>query len=138
MDKGKAIAMREKLDLSGCDVRVGGVLRRLGVDTVEKLLSLDEEKLAQLKNCGAGTIAKILRFQAEHGKDITPAKPQETIDSVAENGRIYMNKLIAVAIVANDLIEKADLCDRYYFRVSKRRVGALKRSLEALRKTYPP
>jgi DNA-directed RNA polymerase alpha subunit len=59
----------ERLDLSGVvDGRVRSVLRRLGVETVEKLLSLREAELSPLKNCGSKTIVRIMKLQKEHSK----------------------------------------------------------------------
>jgi len=124
-----------KLELSRCDVRVRCVLRRLGVDTAEKLLSLTEAELSGLKNCGAKTIAKIMRLQEDYGKEASFAKEeQETVDRAAENGLMYMNRLVIVAIAANGVIEGAEKSGSYYFRVSRQRFNALKESLEALRK----
>ena len=49
------------------------------------------------------------------------------------SGREYMNKLIAVAIIAIDIVEGAKMSDRYYFRVSTQRINALRQALEALK-----
>ena len=64
----------QMLDLSKLDVRVRCVLRRLKVETVEKLLGLNERKLSSIKNCGAKTIANIIKLQKEYGKELAPQK----------------------------------------------------------------
>ncbi|MHC4360054.1 MAG: hypothetical protein ACYSTN_04535 [Planctomycetota bacterium] len=45
-----------------------------------------------------------------------------------------MNRLIAVAVAANKLVEtgKKDEGNRYYFRVTGKRFNTLRRTLEAL------
>ena len=58
---------------------------------------------------------------------------QETIDKATKNSRMYMNRLIVVALFANQLVKAAVEDDRYYFRVSKQRVNTLKEALKALR-----
>ena len=125
--------MQEKLDLSGADIRIKLLMRKLGINTVAEFLALTEDQLLFFKNIGVKTVANILRLQAQHGKDITP--PQLTaIDEVIEINTRYNNRLIAVAITANDLIERTKQSDRWHFIVPKKRVNALRKSLEALRK----
>ena len=48
----------------------------------------------------------------------------------------YIDKLIAVAIAANNTTKTAKEDNRYYFRVTAKSFNTLKRTLEALRK--PP
>ena len=62
-------------------------------------------------------------------------KNRETIDKAVESSRTYMNRLIAVAIVANEVVDGArkDKHNRYYCRVTTKRLNALQRALEALR-----
>ena len=108
---------------------------RLAVETVEKLLAVARQDILSLKNCGDKTTAKIMMLQKEYGKDIRPQKEQETIDSAVKSGRSYMNRLIVVAMAANEMIEGAVKDDRYYFRVTKQRFNALKLVLKALRET---
>ena len=122
----------QRLDLSGCDALVRNVLRWLRVDTVEKLLELEEGKLLAIRNCGPKTIAKILQLQAEYGKDVTETNPRE--DTVFADSRRYVNGLIAVAIVANEVVEGAKRDGRYYCRVTTKRLNMLQRALEALRR----
>ena len=124
----------QMLDLSRCNTLVRNVLRRLGVETIEKLLTLREEDLLTVKNCGAKTTAKVLELQAEYGKDIAPQKGQEAIDKALDSGRGYMNRLIIVAIAANEVIEGAKEGGRYYFRVTRQRFNTLKGTLKALKK----
>lgn len=114
----------QAFDLLELDVRLRRLLRKLEVDTAEKLLSLTEAELSAIKNCGAKTIAKIMLLQKDCRKE------QETIG----NGRRYMNRLIIVATAGNKLIEGAEKSGRYHFRVSRQRLNALRQSLEALRK----
>jgi len=82
----------------------------------------------------AKTTAKIMMLQAEHGKDLTSQNKQETIDKAVAGGWAYMNRLIAVAIAANSVVECAENQSRYYLRVSRQRFNTLRRALEALRK----
>ena len=127
--------MRDKLDLSGCNVRVRGVLRRLDIDTVEKLLALDEAELSVLKNCGAKTIAKILQLQIDYGKEPLVAEEQrQIIDGIKKSGLVYVNKLIVVAMAANALTEETEEIGHYYYSVSTQRFNTLRRTLKALRK----
>ena len=72
--------------------------------------------------------------EKEHGKELAPQKERETIDKAAESSRIYMNRLIVVAIAANELVEAAKKSDRYYIRVTRQRFNTLKLALEALGK----
>ena len=127
-----------KLDLSEVDVRARCVLRKLGVETTEKFLSLTKAELLALKNCGPKTTAKILELQARHGKDLTPQKAQETIDEAVQSSRTYVNRLIAVAIAANEVIAGAEKVrhNRYYFRVTTKRFNVLRRTLETLGKPH--
>ena len=128
-----------KLDLSEVDVRVRCVLRKLGVDTVGKLLAVTAEELSALKNCGDKTIAKIMMLQKAYGKQHPIVKKQqETIDEVTESIRIYMNRLIAVAIAANEVIVGAEKVkhNRYYFCATTKRFNVLRRSLETLGKPH--
>ena len=106
------------------------------VETVEKLLELNERDFMTLKNCGPTTTARILQLQAEYGKDLAPQQEQETIDGAVESGRTYMNRLIVVAIAANEVVKSAqkDKHNRYYFRVTTKCFNVLRRALEALRK----
>ena len=125
----------EFLDLSSLDIRVRNVLRRLGVDTVEKLLALTEAELSVLKNCGRRTIAKIKMLQQEYGKQLPSVKDkQHEVYKALDNSRGYFNGLIAVVIAANDLIQSTDKSSRYYIPVSKRRFNTLSRFLQELRK----
>ena len=123
----------EKLDLSKVDVRVRGVLRKMGVVTVKQLLGLDEEDFLALKNCGPKTTAKIMMLQAKYGKDLTSPNEQSAIDKAVAGG-IVMGRLIVVVIAANAVVEGAKKQSRYYLRVSKRRFNGLRRALEALEK----
>ena len=116
------------------DVRVRCVLRRLGVDTIEQLLSLTEAELLTQKNCGPKTTGRILGMQAEYGKDRSPQKAQGTIDKAVESSRTYMNRLIGVAIDANELIGGAKKSGRYYVQVTRQQFNSLKLALEMLRK----
>ena len=140
-ESGVAMAEEERfemLDLSKLNVRARIVLRRLGVDTVEKLLSVTENELSAIKGCGAKTVAKIVRLQEEYGKEPSIAKgQQETLDITIKNGREFISRLIVVAIVAKELIEgaKKDKHNRYYFRVTTKRFNMLTEALEALRET---
>jgi len=125
----------DNLDLSKLDVRVRCMLRKLGAETIEKLLALTEQDISALKNCGSKTIAKIMTLQKEYGKQPPVVKQQhETIERAAENDRMYMNRLIIVAFAANELVEAAEKADRYYARVSRQRLNIFKGALEALRK----
>ena len=65
-------------------------------------------------------------------------KSREAIDEAVENSRIYMNRLIAVAIAANEVIAGAKKVkhNRYYFRVAAKRFNVLRRSLETLGKQH--
>ena len=47
---------------------------------------------------------------------------------------MYMNRLIVVAMAANELIGGAKKSGRYYFRVTKQRLDTLRQALDALRK----
>ena len=126
----------QTLDLSRLNVRAKNVLRRLGIDTVEKLLMVTERDMSAIKNCGSKTIAKILMLQKEYGKEESIVETQSmAIDRAIESSMAYMNRLIVVAMAANEVIEGAVKDDRYYFRVTKQRVNTLKRVLEALRET---
>ncbi len=127
----------EMLDLSRLDIRVRTILRRMGVETIGQLLELNERDFMALKDCGAKTAAKILQLQAEYGKDLTPQKDRETIDKAVESSRGYMNRLIVVAIAANEVVKSGQRCknNRYYFRVTTKYFNVLKRALEALRET---
>ena len=126
----------QTLDLSRLNVRAKNVLRRLGIDTVEKLLMVTERDMSAIKNCGSKTIAKILMLQKEYGKEESIVETQSmAIDRAIESSMAYMNRLIVVAMAANKVIEGAVKDDRYYFRVTKQRVNTLKRVLEALRET---
>jgi len=114
-------------------------------ETVEQLLSLTETELLTTENCGPKTTARILQLQAEYGKDITPPKPRQAIGKVVANTTMCINRLSAVVLAANELIDEAkkDEHNRYYFRVTTKRINVLKRSLEALGKqkeqfTEPP
>ena len=122
--------------MSDVDVRVRCVLRRLGINTIEKLLVVTAEELSALKNCGAKTTAKILELQARHGKDVASQKAHETIDEAVQSSRTYVNRLIAVAIAANEVIAGAEKSrhSRYYFCVTTKRLNVLRRSLETLGK----
>jgi len=138
--KGQIMAAEKhsrKLDLSGVDVRVRCVLRKLGVETIEKLLSLTQAKLLTLKNCGSKTAAKIMRLQEEYGKEPSFIKDQqETMDKVLGRSRAYMNRLIVVAIAANEVVksEQKNKNNRYYFHVTTKCFNVLMRALEALKK----
>ena len=125
--------MQDKIDLSGVDIRIKFLMRKLEINTVAEFLALTEEQLLFFKNIGAKTVAKIQRLQAQHGKDITP-KPLTAIDEVIDINMRYNNRLIAVALAANDLIERTKQSDRWHFIVPKKRINALRKSLEALRK----
>jgi len=118
------------IDLSDVDVRVRCVLRKLRVDTVEKLLAVTAEELSALKNCGDKTIVRIMTLQAKHKQ-----KEKWLTQSCDEKSRIYMNRLIAVAIAANEVIAGAEKSrhSRYYFRVPVKRFNVLRRSLETLK-----
>ena len=48
-------------------------------------------------------------------------------------GSVYATKLFVVALAGRDVIEGIKECDRYYFRVSKKRLNALGEALDALR-----
>ena len=123
-----------RIDLSRVNVRVRCVLRRMNVRSVEGLLDLREGELLSMQNCGAKTTAGILRLQAEYGKDITSVNLVEGINEVLEGGRGYMNRLIAVALAANDVVvnAKRDAGNRYYYRVTTKRFNVVKEALEAL------
>ena len=132
MSKGKR---SQRLDLSRLDVRAVNVLRRLGVDTIEKLLAVTQQDMTAMRNCGRLTIAKIIRLQAEYGKRPSFIKYQrETIDKTIAGGWSYMNRLIGVAIAAGQVVAGAKPDGRYHCRVSKQRYNMLRRALEALRK----
>jgi len=123
----------QRLDLSKQDVRVRCVLRRLSVDTAEKLLELKERDLLAMKNCGAKTVAKILQLQAEYGKEAARQKGLEAFTTAFNDSGGYMAKLFVVAIAAHELIEGAKKDGRYYFRVSRQRLNMLKETLEILK-----
>ena len=107
----------------------------MGVDSVEKLLVVTEQDMSAMKNCGSGTIAKIMMLQKEYRIQPSIVKEQqETIDRTIESSRAYMARLIVVAIAANEVIKGAVKDGRYYLRVSKQRFNALRRALETLRK----
>ncbi|MBN2457047.1 MAG: hypothetical protein JXB29_11030 [Sedimentisphaerales bacterium] len=75
-------------------------------------------------------------MQADYGKDIETAKPRQNIDEVLADSIRHTNRLIAVALAANDIIDCAqkDKQDRYYFRVPTKRFNAIRRTLKALAK----
>ena len=132
MSKGKH---SQRLDLSRLDVRAGNVLRRLGVDTIEKLLAVTQQDMTAMRNCGSLTIAKILRLQDEYGKGPSFIKyQQETIDKAISTSRADMNRVLGVAIAAGEVVAGAKPDGRYHCRVSKQRYNMLRRALEALRK----
>ena len=122
----------QRLDLAGCDALVRNVLRWMQIKTVGQLLELEERQLLAIKNCGPKTTARILQLQAEYGKDVTETNPRE--DTVFADSRRYVNGLIAVAIVANEVVEGAKRDGRYYCRVTTKRLNMLQRALEALRR----
>lgn len=95
---------------------------------------MDEDEFLSARNCGPKITAKILQLQAEYGKDIRQKKPREAIGGVLQNNWRWLNKLIAVALVANDVVDAAcrDVQNRYYVRITTKRFNMLKRSLEAL------
>ena len=125
----------QQLDLSGRNALVRNVLRWMQVRTVGQLLELKERQLLSMKRCGPKTTARILQLQAEYGKDVTETNPREDIGEVLADSRRYVNGLIAVAIVANEVVEGAqrDGQNRYYCRVTTKRLNMLQRVLEALR-----
>lgn len=73
-------------------------------------------------------------MQADYGRKITPQKQKEAIDKAVESSRIYMNRLIVVALAANQVAKSAkkDNHNRYYFRVTTKRFNTLRRTLKAL------
>ena len=84
-----------------------------------------------MKNCGSGTMAKIVTLQKEYGKELSIVKEQqETIES----HRAYISRLIVVAMAANEVVKGAKKGDRYYLRVTKQRFNALRLALEMFRK----
>ncbi|MFH1616152.1 MAG: hypothetical protein ABIG61_13835 [Planctomycetota bacterium] len=57
-----------------------------------------------------------------------------TIDKAVESSKTYMNRLIVVAMAANELVEGAKKSERYYIKVTKQRFNVLRQALEMLRK----
>ena len=55
-------------------------------------------------------------------------------ETVMSKSAEYMNRLFAVALAANKLVEsgKKDEANRYYIRVTRKRFNTLRRTLEAL------
>ncbi|MHC4075618.1 MAG: DNA-directed RNA polymerase subunit alpha C-terminal domain-containing protein [Planctomycetota bacterium] len=124
-----------KLDLSAVNVRARSALQRLGVETIEQLLSLTEKDLSPLRNCGRKTIAKIMTLQKYHSKGSLFVKLQrERIDRAAESRREYISRLIIVVIAAREVLKGAARQDSYYFRVTRQRINTLRQALEALKK----
>ena len=119
---------------------VRGVLGKMRVETVGRLLILTEAELLAMKNCGPKTTAMILRLQAEYGKDVRLVRPRKAIDEVLADSRKYADGLIAVVLVANEVVDEAkrDGGNRYYFRVTTKRLNMLRRSLEALGRRQKP
>jgi hypothetical protein len=125
-----------KLDLSAVNVRARSALQRLGVETIEQLLSLTEKDLSPLSNCGSKTIAKIMTLQRYHSKGslLFVKLQRERIDRAAESRREYISRLIIVVIAAREVLKGAARQDSYYFRVTRQRINTLRQALEALKK----
>ena len=125
----------EVLDLSKVDVRVRGVLSKMNIQTVDQLLELNERDFSRLRNCGAKTVAKIVRLQEKYGKEAAFIKDRrQTVDKAVARSRGYVNRLIIVAMAANDVINGAEKESQYHFRVIAKRLNALRRALDAFRK----
>lgn len=125
----------EKLDLSKLDVRARNVLRRFGVDTAEKLLRLDEQKVLAARNCGDKTLAKIITLQQRYGKVTASVKNKhQSAGKAIPGNREHINELIAVAMAANALVEGKNKSDRYHVSVTKQKFNVLSRCLQELRK----
>jgi hypothetical protein len=76
-----------------------------------------------------------MKLQKDHSKGPLFVKLQrERINKAAESHREYMNKLIIVVIVAREVLKGAVGQDRLYFRVTRQRINALRRALEAFKK----
>ncbi|MBN2456090.1 MAG: hypothetical protein JXB29_06075 [Sedimentisphaerales bacterium] len=74
-------------------------------------------------------------MQADYGKKITSPKKQQTVDCPAERIGLDISKLFAVVITAEMAVKGAQKINRYYARLSSKRLNALRDALEALRAT---
>ena len=121
------------LDLSGADVRVRTVLRKLGVDSVEKLLAVNVVHLGALRNIGDVTIRRILLLQKKYGKELSIAGAEEfAAESEEIYGMEYFAKLLGVIMAAQKVTDSVKEAGRYNVTVSKRRMNSLKKAQRQL------
>lgn len=117
------------------DTRVRSLLRKMNIKTVEELLGLDEVEIRGMQNCGPKTAAKVLELQAKYGKVVALPNRAAARNNVLAESRSYFDRLIEVALAANELIAgaKKDEHSRYYFCVTTKRFNTLKKAVEMLK-----
>ena len=97
-----------QLDLSQVDTRTKCVLRRLSVNSVEKLLAVTAEELSPLRGCGSKTKRSIELLQRRYGKGPTCEGEKISVERAADCAE---NAILSPAdgkVVGIDTVEEGE------------------------------
>ena len=111
--------MAKKIILPGwAGAKARAVLRKLNVNSVERLLALDIAELLRLKNCGPKTANRIKLLQDIYRNPDTKSD---------------LEKWLPIIVLANELTESAKEQTQYRVTLSRRKYNALKKALQGIK-----